>query len=176
MVRLQDSKLFGHLSPPELLSLSRIAQERRFAAGQEIFKEGDKGDGLYVVRDGLVEISGQVDERGRLVFGQVGPGDVFGEMAVIENKPRSACAMARKETAAYFLPRAEMLALMERSPGLALALLREISRHRRPLRPVHRARSKEPTEHHRAYGRNGGHGAGHARDAAEGPGSHPQAG
>jgi signal transduction histidine kinase len=128
MVTLEDSQLFGQLSPPELLALSRTAQERSFAAGQEIFKEGDSGDGLYVVREGLVEISGVVDKQGRLVFGQVGPGDVFGEMAIIENKPRSACAVARKETAAYFLPRTEMLALMERSPAMALALLREISR------------------------------------------------
>jgi signal transduction histidine kinase len=52
---------------------------------------------------------------------------VFGEMAVIEDKPRSACAVARAQTAVYFLPRAEMLTLVERSPVLALALLREIS-------------------------------------------------
>ena len=127
MVTLEASKLFGQLSPPELSALRDIAQEQTFAAGQEIFKEGDSGDGLYVVRDGLVEISGQVENKGRLVFYQVGPGDVFGEMAVIENKPRSACAVARTQTGVYFLPRAEMLALVERSPALALALLREIS-------------------------------------------------
>ena len=69
-----------------------------------------------------------MDQKVRLVFSQVGPGDVFGEMAVIENKPRSACAVAKSDTAVYFIPRAEMLALVERSPALALALLREISR------------------------------------------------
>ena len=95
--------------------------------GQEIFKEGDNGDGVYVVRDGLVEISGLVDQKVRLVFSQVGPGDIFGEMAVIEDKPRSACAVAKADTTVYFIPRAEMLALVERSPALALALLREIS-------------------------------------------------
>jgi signal transduction histidine kinase len=127
VVTLEASKFFGQLSPPELSVLRGMAQERTFAAGVEIFKEGDSGDGLYVVRDGLVEISGQVENKGRLVFYQVGPGDVFGEMAVIENKPRSACAVARTQTAVYFLPWAETLALVERSPALALALLREIS-------------------------------------------------
>jgi signal transduction histidine kinase len=127
VVTLEANKLFCQLSPTELSALSRIAREKRFSAGQEIFKEGDNGDGVYVVRDGLVEISGLVDQQVRLVFSEVGPGDIFGEMAVIENKPRSACAVARTEATVYFIPRAEMLALVERSPSLALALLQEIS-------------------------------------------------
>ena len=127
MVTLEASKLFCKLSPPELSALRRIAREQKFSAGQEIFKEGDRGDGVYLVRDGVVEISGLVDQRVRLVFSQVGPGDIFGEMAVIEDKPRSACAVAKADVSLYFIPRAEMLALVERSPALALALLREIS-------------------------------------------------
>src|SRR5664279_3838544 len=127
MVTLDASKLFCQLRPPELASLHRVANERRYAAGKEIFKEGDEGDGVYVVRDGLVEISGLVDQKVRQVFSQVVPGDVFGEMAVIDSKPRSACAVAKLDTEVYFIPRAEMLALVERSPALALVLLREIS-------------------------------------------------
>ena len=127
MVALEASKLFGQLSPLELEALRHVAAEQSYAAGREIFKEGDDGDGVYVVRDGLVEISGLVDQNVRLVFSQISPGDVFGEMAVIESKPRSACAVAKLDTQVYFIPREEMLALVERSPALALALLREIS-------------------------------------------------
>jgi signal transduction histidine kinase len=128
VVTLEASKLFCQLSPPELSALRRVAREQGFSAGQEIFKEGDSGDGVYVVREGLVEISGLVDQKVRLVFSQVGPGEIFGEMAVVENKPRSAGAVAKADTAVYFIPRAEMLTLVERSPALALALLQEISR------------------------------------------------
>jgi len=127
VVTLEANKLFCQLSPPELSALRRVAREQTFTAGQEVFKEGDNGDGVYVVRNGLVEISALVDQNVRLVFYQVGPGDVFGEMAVIENKPRSACAVAKADAKVYFIPRAEMLALVERSPALALALMREIS-------------------------------------------------
>jgi signal transduction histidine kinase len=127
VVTLKGSKFFCQLSPPELSALRCVAREHRFSAGQEIFKEGDDGDGVYVVQDGLVEISGLVDHKVRVVFSQVGPGDIFGEMAVIENKPRSACAVAKEAATVYFIPRAEMLALVERSPALALALLQEIS-------------------------------------------------
>jgi signal transduction histidine kinase len=127
VVTLDGIKLFGGLNPVELNALRLIAREQKFAAGQEIFKEGGNGDGVYAVREGLVEISGLVGSEVRLVFSQVGPGDIFGEMAVIENKPRSACAVARQDTAVYFIPRAEMLSLVEHSPALALGLLREIS-------------------------------------------------
>jgi signal transduction histidine kinase len=128
MVTLEASKLFDQLNRVELKALRQIAREQQFPAGREIFKEGDKGDGVYVVKDGCVEISGVVGQEGRLVFSHVGPGDWFGEMAVIENKPRSACAVAKEDTVVYFIPRPEMFTLIERSPGLALGLLREISR------------------------------------------------
>ena len=118
MVALEASKLFCQLNPAELNALRRVAREQTYAAGQEIFKEGDDGDGVYVVRDGLVEISGLVDQKVRLVFSRIGPRDVFGEMAVIESKPRSACAIAKADTQVYFIPRTELL---------ALTLLQEIS-------------------------------------------------
>ena len=127
MVRLEDSKLFRQLPSPELEKLRGMATERQFRAGSEIFKEGDSGDGVYVVKDGAVKISGLISPTVRHVFSQVGPGELFGEMAVIEQKPRSACAMAKQTTSVYFIPRAEMKALVERSPTLAMGLLREIS-------------------------------------------------
>ncbi len=127
MVTLEQSKLFSRLSPPELRALQALAVERAVGAGQELFREGDAGDGLYLVKDGLVEISVLVGPNARHVFSQVEPGDIFGEMAVLEDKPRSASAVARKDTVVYFLPRAGMLELVGRSPALAQALLREIS-------------------------------------------------
>jgi two-component system, NtrC family, sensor kinase len=127
VVTLEASKLFSQLAPEELKTLRRSAREQKFAAGQEIFKEGDPGDGLYVVGDGLVEISVRLDNNVRHVFSEVGPGDIFGEMAVIEEKPRSAGAVAKRASTVYFISRGEMLAQVERSPALALALLREIS-------------------------------------------------
>ncbi len=127
MVALEAVKLFSELNPVELKALRMIAREQKFAAGAEIFKEGSNGDGVYAVKEGLVEISGRVGQEVRLVFSQVEPGEIFGEMAVIENKPRSAWAVARADTTVYFIPRAEMLSLVEHSPALAMALLRDIS-------------------------------------------------
>ncbi len=128
MVTLEESKLFRQIASKDLAPLRRAGGERQFASGQEIFKEGDEGDGVYVVKEGKVEISVRVGQGERRVFSQIGPGEFFGEMAVLEDKPRSACATAREQTVTDFIPRAAMLEFLGRSPALALSLLREISR------------------------------------------------
>ena len=127
MVRLEASRLFCQLGSEELSSLRRIAQERAFGAGRQIFEEGQQGDGLYLVKDGLVEISVLVGPKVRRVFSRIAPGDIFGEMAVLDEQPRSARAVAVQETAAYFFGRDEIRALLRRSPVLSQSLLREIS-------------------------------------------------
>ena len=127
MVTLEACPLFRQLQPHELTLLQAAAQEKTFSANQEIFKEGDTGDGVYVVKEGSVQISGLVGKNVRHIFSRVRPGEVFGEMATLENKPRSASASAAGETVVYFIPRDVMLRLVESSPQLSLGLLREIS-------------------------------------------------
>ena len=128
MVTLADCRLFDQLSQPELATLSDLARERSYTSGQEIFREGAEGDGLYVVRDGSVEISALVRPGLRRVISKIPPGEVVGEMAVLDAQPRSASATAVGTTTVFFLPRSEFLDLMDRSPGMARCALREISR------------------------------------------------
>ena len=137
MVALESAPLFRSLKPEELAALRRVAQEKTFAAGQDIFREGDPGDGIYVVQDGLVEIYATPDGKTRRVFSHVSPGDIFGEMAVLEHRPRSAAASAAQATQVWFIPRAELLTLVERSPGLAMSLLQEISARLREFNQQH---------------------------------------
>ncbi|HTV40714.1 MAG TPA: ATP-binding protein [Candidatus Sulfotelmatobacter sp.] len=131
------SGIFLELDPPELEALRGIAQERTFPAGARIFSENDPGDGVYVIRDGLVEIAHLIGDRALCVFSKFGPGDIFGEMAVIEDRPRSATTIAVKDTSAYFIPRAQMTALLRRSPALSFKLLQEISRRLRDFNQHH---------------------------------------
>jgi signal transduction histidine kinase len=127
MVALESSKPFRMLGSAEMSALRQIAREKSVSAGKEVFKEGDNGDGVYVVKSGSVEISVKLSENVSRVFSQVGPGELFGEMAVLEMKPRSATATAAKDSVVYFIPRDELLVMVNRSPALALELLREIS-------------------------------------------------
>jgi signal transduction histidine kinase len=126
-VKVEESKLFAVLKPEETKFLRQIAIELTYEPGQQIFKEGDPGDALYLVKDGVVEISGLIGQDVRHVFSQAVPGDMFGEMAVLDSKPRSACAVARRATVVYRIPSAEMLRLVERSPALMLTFVRELS-------------------------------------------------
>ena len=135
MIKLEAIPLFRHLNRMELQALRLITQERKFPAGQEIFQAGAPGDGVYFVKDGLVEISaGQGDRR---VFSRLGPGEIFGEMSIIERRPRSATAAAAADTEVYFLPRGEMLSFIEHSPSLAFALLQQISHRLREFNELH---------------------------------------
>jgi signal transduction histidine kinase len=131
---LETIPLFRLLNRNELQALRSITQERQFAAGQEIFREGAPGDGVYFVKSGLVEISAGADRR---VFSRLGPGEIFGEMSVIEHRPRSATASAAEATEVFFLPRGEMLTFIQRSPGLAFALLQQISNRLREFNQLH---------------------------------------
>ena len=132
---LETIPLFRHLKPAELQALRLIVQEKKFAVGQDVFFEGSPGDGVYFVKSGLVEISAGKGERH--VLSRLGPGEIFGEMAVIEHRPRSATASAAQDAEVFFLPRGEMLSFLEHSPSLAFALLQQISHRLREFNQLH---------------------------------------
>jgi signal transduction histidine kinase len=140
MVTLESSKLFSRLPPAELARLGKIAREMQFAAGQEIFKEGNPGNGVYVVKSGQVQISTFIGTGDRVVFSKVMPGDVFGEMSLLDDQPRSACASVDCDTCVYFVPRDEMVAMLKRLPELSLSLVQEISQR---LREFNRQYTRE---------------------------------
>ena len=132
---LESIPLLRNLKPFELQALRLITQTKQFPVGKDIFLEGTPGDGLYFVKSGLIEISG--GKPARHVFSRLGPGEIFGEMAVIEHGTRSATASAAVDSEVYFVPRGEMLPFIERSPGFAFALLQQVSHRLRGFNQVH---------------------------------------
>jgi len=127
MVAIESTKLFGGLSEPDLDLLRGSMEVREFPHDHVIFKEGDAGDGMYMVRSGEIQISAVIGEGDRKPLARLGPGDYFGEMAVIDNEPRSASAVTQGETSVYYWPREAILKLLEQSPMLAVRLIREFS-------------------------------------------------
>jgi signal transduction histidine kinase len=132
---LETIPLLRHLNHAELQALRGIAQEKCFEDRQEIFQEGESADGVYFVKSGSVEISAGKGER--RVFSRLGHGEIFGEMAIIEHRPRSATASAAGDTQVYFLPRGELLPFIQHSPALAFALLQHISHRLREFNQIH---------------------------------------
>lgn len=131
MEGLEKSRLFAGLAPGELDHLRSLVQQRTGTAGQTIFQEGEVGDGIYLVGEGQVQISALVGQEERRVLARIGPGDFFGEMAVLDNEPRSATAQAAGPVTLYFVRREDLLRMIESSPGLAVKLLQEFSRRTR---------------------------------------------
>jgi len=117
----------------ELQALEGEGHVRCFPAGHVVFSSGDAGDGFYVVESGRVQISAVVGRNEPRVLATIGPGDFFGEMAVVDESPRSATATAEIDTKAYFLGRDKLLALLAKRPQFALNILREFSARMRSL-------------------------------------------
>ena len=124
---------FSEVLRAELRALNRTGDTRHFTAGQLIFSAGDAGDGFYLIDRGQVEISAPVAEGETRVLATIGPDDFFGEMAILDNAPRSATARAEVATAATFYSRDELLQILEQRPRLALDMIREFTARMRAL-------------------------------------------
>ena len=128
---------FSALLDAELRKNAGVAKMLRVAAGEIIFQEGDAGDGMYVVDTGRVDIVlGANDEEPR-VLSRIGPGGIFGEMAIMDGKPRSAAARADGDCTLLFLPHDDALRLFSRSPDLMLSLMRDFSNRMRESNARH---------------------------------------
>jgi CRP/FNR family transcriptional regulator/CRP/FNR family cyclic AMP-dependent transcriptional regulator len=129
MIRfLQDIPLFQALSTQQLQSILQDVQARRFGQGEIIFREGDPGQVLYLVQSGQVRIyvNGlDGSETSVILFGR--PGDMFGELAVIDGLPRSATAVALDKTLLYTISRESFRQHMQRFPQLALNFMKELT-------------------------------------------------
>lgn len=130
---LPDEKRFVSALNEELLALGRTGHTRRFRTDEIIFSAGDVGDGFYLVDSGCVQLSAVVGHGESRVLALIGAGDFFGEMALLDDAPRSATARAAEDTEAFFLSREEFLRLIERRPQFALNLIREFSGRMRAL-------------------------------------------
>lgn len=128
-----DEKRFAGLLNEELQALENTAKMRRFGAGQTIFRAGDPGDGFYLVETGRVIISAAIGNTESRPLATINAGEFFGEMALLDDAPRSATATAETDTRAFCIGRDELLALLEQRPQLALNLIREFSHRVRSL-------------------------------------------
>lgn len=102
-------------------------ETRKFAKGEVIIREGARPDGVYIVREGLVEIFQVIGGR-EVVLGRVGPKGMFGEMGLIGHQPRSASARALGPTEVVFVPVETFEEHMEQLPPWVALLVKNMVR------------------------------------------------
>ncbi|MBV8518933.1 MAG: cyclic nucleotide-binding domain-containing protein [Acidobacteria bacterium] len=117
------------LSAAEMKLLATFSSEERFREGSMIFREGEKGDKLYIVLDGRVRISKFIPGVGEEALTVLDRGDFFGEMALIDDKPRSADAKAHEVDATVLsIDRATLNEILSMDPHASLQFLNLLCR------------------------------------------------
>ena len=128
---LRKTPLFAAVSEETLASLAQCLGKRTFARGMILFHKGSPGHSLYLIEQGKVRIF-ILSEAGQDISLNIhGPGDCFGELALLDGFSRSAGAMAIEQTVTYTLQRQDFLQHLDQSPQMARALLAQVSNHLR---------------------------------------------
>lgn len=123
--------VLADIAPGLLAWLAAHVHERRFGAGDVIIRQGDRGDSLFLISSGWVQISiswPSAPGSGEVVLHNLGPGQVFGEIALLDNHPRSASAIALEPVVCYEVTREIVDQLLVSSPAFARALLTFLAR------------------------------------------------
>jgi CRP-like cAMP-binding protein len=120
---LSKVELFKGLSPKGLERVASITTEEGYPAGHVLFQEGDAGDRLYVIVEGKTRISRRVPGMGEEALAVLGPGSSFGEMALIDDVPRSADAIVHERTRLLVLSKEAMQDLLFLDKELAYEVL-----------------------------------------------------
>ncbi len=115
---LQNAQLFKFLNYQEIVRVSNMSEVRNFLADEPVFQEGDTGEELFVVLSGKVRV-----HKGENTMLSLGPGEHFGEMALIDRGTRSASVTAEEATRALVIRRPDFLYLIKYERDLAVKLL-----------------------------------------------------
>jgi CRP/FNR family transcriptional regulator len=115
---LKKVPLFAGLDNKELQEIARSMRERRFKAGDTVTQEGAGGVGFFVVEEGQADVNVSGESKG-----SVGPGDYFGEIALINESPRTATLTARTDMVCYGMTPWDFRPLVETNSTIAWKLL-----------------------------------------------------
>ncbi len=138
---LRSISLFEGLSEEDLQELGRSLEPRSFAAGKMIFAQGDTGTAMYIVQSGDINIHLPGDGSRRISLKDIARGEYFGELALFDEMPRSASALATTNTVLLELGRDTLEKFLQRRPKVAMAILRTMSERLRETNTMLSARA-----------------------------------
>jgi CRP/FNR family transcriptional regulator, cyclic AMP receptor protein len=124
---LKNVPIFHNMSTRHLGRIRQAIQTRFYNAGEVLFSEGQVGRAIFIIRSGQVELSKKTESGGGLKLGLLNPGQVFGEMALLENQPRTATATMVESGEICLLYTSTLEALIKSHPDVGVKLLRNIA-------------------------------------------------
>lgn len=120
---LSHTSLFAELSQDDLEHLAETARIRTYHRGEVIVREGEVATGCFMIASGRVEVIRGTESLHPTMLGTLGAGDLFGEMAVIDDHPRSATVRALEETECVAIRREDFLETLQHRPQIAVRML-----------------------------------------------------
>jgi len=120
---LKSVDLFRALPGEELAQIAEIAEEQPFAAGEQVFAEGEPGDALYLVLEGTVKV-----HQSQRQLAHLGVRDVFGEMAIVDSEPRSASVTAVQDAVLLKIARDDFRDILLERPEIGMGIIKVLSR------------------------------------------------
>jgi CRP/FNR family transcriptional regulator, cyclic AMP receptor protein len=122
-VILKMNPMFSDLGSDELQRLSNLCHTQHLGVGEVLFQKGDSGDALFGIRRGQIRIETGAADGSRLTLNFMGPGELFGEVAVLDSQSRTADAAAAEATELFVLRREDFLSFLEREPKVAIKII-----------------------------------------------------
>ena len=118
---------FSELPDEMLVALTQKIHKRDLSKDQFLFHKGEKGDSLFIINSGWVKVVTEDAQGSEVILNQVGAGEIIGEMALLDNEPRSAGVVALTDTNVLELTRDDFMEILEQQPDLALSVIRNFS-------------------------------------------------
>jgi len=124
---LSSVPIFDTLSQRQLQNIRNLIHIRNFDENEIVFRQDDPGVGLYIVRDGQVDVYTEYPDLTRLKIASMNKGDFFGEISLLNDSARSATVIAAKKSILFGLFRPDLMSLMDNDPKLGLRLIYRIA-------------------------------------------------
>jgi CRP/FNR family cyclic AMP-dependent transcriptional regulator len=123
-----EQRFLDALSEGQVADLRALGRSRRYRAGERLFNERDPGEAVLVLLAGRVKLSCATESGREALLGIRDPGELIGEMSAIDGAPRSASATALEPVEVLALSSAAFVGYLDRTPGVALVLVRMLNR------------------------------------------------
>jgi CRP/FNR family transcriptional regulator, cyclic AMP receptor protein len=124
---LRTVPIFSELTDDDIASLSRLAARRRIPKDTVVFFENEEGDFFFMILEGRIKVTILGDDGREVILSVLGAGDFFGEMALLDNEPRSATAIAIEETELLSLHRVDFQAVLTDNRSITVALIKSLT-------------------------------------------------